>query len=57
MPQELLFAMSLNLEDMRPWEFWEADSAELYMLRSIKAAYYEGRDGAREQVKATDTTR
>ena len=50
MPQELLFAMSLNLEDMRPWEFWEADSAELYMLRSIKAAYYEGRQNAREQV-------
>ena len=48
MPDELSFALSLNLEGLRPWEFWEADSAEMYMLTSIKAAYLDGRESAVE---------
>ena len=53
---ELAFALSVNLDDLRPWEFWEADSAELYMLRSLKAAYYEGRQDAREQMEKPEAT-
>ena len=51
---ELAFALSVDLDGYRTWEFWEADSAELYMLKSLKAAYWEGRQDVREQMGSPD---
>ena len=54
MPPELAFALNINVGDLRPWEFWEADSAELYMIGEIKRAYQDGRAEAREQIDAAE---
>jgi hypothetical protein len=54
MPNELQFALSVNVSDMRPWEFWESDSAELYMITTILSAYQEGQADAKDQIEAAE---
>lgn len=47
---ELRFALAVNVDGLRPWEWWEADSAELYLIGSLKAAWNEGKSEAMEEV-------
>lgn len=54
MPPELNYALMVNISDLRPWEFWEADSAELFMVSELKRAYQDGRSSARSQIDATE---
>jgi hypothetical protein len=47
--------MNLNVDGLRPWEWWQADSADLYQIAEIKSAWKEGRAAARSQ-QAKPTT-
>lgn len=46
---ELRFALAVNTDGLRPWEWWEADSAEMYLIGVLKAAWHEGQAEANDE--------
>lgn len=49
---ELRFALAVTVDGLRPWEWWEADSAELYLISALKAAWQEGQQDARDEAES-----
>lgn len=39
----------MNVDDLRPWEFWAMDAHELYLITQVKAAWESGKSDGREQ--------
>lgn len=50
MPHELAWALSLNIDDLRPWEFWAMDSEEYDMIRELQGEYRAAVKETREQL-------
>ena len=42
-----MWALSVSVEKLRPWEFAAMDSAEYYRITALQAAWHEGREDAR----------
>ena len=38
-PPELAWCLGMNIDGLRPWEFWAMDSEEYDMIREIQSEY------------------
>lgn len=38
-PAELIWALSVSIEGIRPWEYWAMDSEEYDLIREVQAVY------------------
>jgi hypothetical protein len=55
LPPELAFARSVDISRLRPWEYWAADSAELYEIAKLQAAWHEGLEESSATEKRSTT--
>ena len=39
-PPELAFALAVNVENLRPWEWWACDAEEYGMIIELRAAWF-----------------
>lgn len=51
-PPELVFAMAVDVSNLRPWEFWMCDSEEYYLITTLRAEYENARKEARALIEA-----
>lgn len=51
MPPELDFALRVNVEGLRPWEYWAADADEYDLIQHLTGVYRREMPAAREMVQ------
>lgn len=56
-PPELIWAMSVSVDGLRPWEYWQMDSEEYALIRELQGVYREERDDERKAVAKANEAR
>lgn len=50
MPDELAYAIRINVSELAPSEYWAMESDDLYLVTSLRAAWEAGKKEARKQI-------
>jgi hypothetical protein len=42
-----MYALSVSVEGLRPWEYWQMDSEDYHMICELRAAWHEEQENER----------
>ena len=51
MPRELDYALRVNVDGLRPWEYWAAEADDYDLITHLQGVYRREMPAAREMVK------
>ena len=57
MPDELVYALRVSVEGLRPWEYWAMEADDYAMITQLQGIYRREMQAARESAERQQTRR